>query len=615
MPPTGPDDTSTLERLRQRLYSPNAPAQEFAPPPLRPTQPHAPLPEGWTPDAPPPPPKKPRVSFAAIFLGGTALFFVLALSVAAYFLVFGGRSVSTERIAITIDGPTSIGSGDTVELLVSVENRNPVTITATSLSAEFPDTARTPENSEQPFKHYEDTLGDIPSGEIGTRSIRAVLYGGENERIVIPLTFEYRVAGSNATYVKEAEYEVLVTSSPLSVRAEAVSEVAVGQPLTFAVTVRSNAAEPLEHVAVLGQFPFGFTTSRGEGPLYSVGTLAPGEERTVTVTGVLTGEESEERVFRFTAGTKRSADATLLAVSYATAITPVTLSKPFLATTLSINRDSGTAPVIEPGTPVQGIVTWANTLAGPLLDGQVMVRLSGSALDTSSVSAYGGFYRSSDTTIIYSRETDSSLANLGPGEDGTGTFSFRARSADALRGMRNPTITATVSVSGRRVGESNVPETINAAITRTIKVGTTLGLETGATYASGAWPPTADQETTYSIRLAADNTLNTVADTVVTGTLPSYVRYVGTSDPAVSYSETSRTVTWRAGEIAPAASRTALFQVALLPSVSQRGTSPVLLSAPKAQGVDRFTQKQLSVTAPAITTQDAAAGTGAGIVR
>lgn len=617
MPPNTPDDTSTLERLRQKLYAPTAPESFPAP-----TLSHAPAPaspssEGWAPPGPQPVAKKPRVSWAAIFLGIAALFFVLAVASAAYFLVFGGRSVSTDRIAITTDGPPSISSGDVVTLLISVENRNPVTVMSTALSAEFPDTARSAESEDQPLTHYEDTVGDILPGETGTRSVRVVLFGGEGERAVIPIRFEYRIEGSNAVFVKETEYEVQITSSPISIRAEAVSEAAVGQPLTFAVTVRSNAKEPLENVAVFAQYPFGFTARRGEGPVFPVGTLQPGEERTISVTGTLTGENNDERVFRFTGGIRRGEDTSVLAISYSTALASVTLAKPFLSTTLSLNRDTSNTPVIEAGASVQGIVSWVNTLSTPVLDGQVSVKLAGSALDASSVSAYGGYYRSSDTTIIFSRETESGLANLAPGATGSGTFNFRTKPAATLASMKNPTITATISVAGRRVGESNVPENIASSVTRTIKVGTDLALSAKSLYSTGAfrntgpWPPVADQETTYTIGLDLTNTVNSVADTVVSGVLPSYVRYVGATSPAdgsVSYNAATRTVTWRAGEIAAGAgfgtaARSAAFQVALLPSASQRGTSPILMSSIKVSGTDRFTQKAISLTRPEITTQ------------
>ncbi len=614
MPEELPDqnaDMSTLERLRRKLYAQNAPEQ-FSVPELA-QEPVAEPVAAWAPPAEPVSKKKPRVSWAVIFLGVAAVFFILAVAGAAYFLIFGARSVSTDRVIISIDAPTAIASGDSVSLLVSVQNNNPVQIHSTLLAVDFPESTRSSESIDLPLNHFEDTLGDISAGEQGQQTVRAVLFGAENERISIPVRFEYRVEGSNAVFVKETTYEFAVTSSPLSVRAEAVTEATAGQPLTFAVTVRSNAKTPVEHVAVLAQYPFGFTARKGEGPLFPVGTLAPGEEKTVTVTGTLSGESAEQKVFRFTAGTRSNEDAPLLAVSYSTAEAAVTLGKPFLSTSLSINHDGGAAPVVTAGSQVQAILSWANTLSTPILDGEILIKLSGAALDTNSVSAYGGFYRSSDTTLIFSKETNSELARLAPGDTGNGSFTFSTKSPAALVGMKNPTVTATVSVSGRRVGESNVPESVSSSLVRTIKIGTDLSLKARTLYSIGAfkntgpWPPVADKETTYTIELVLANTLNSVANTSVSATLPSYVSYTGAVSPndgSVVYNATSRRITWSAGEVpAGGGTRTVSFQVKLLPSVSQRGTSPILMSAQQITGTDRFTQKPISFTSPEITTQ------------
>lgn len=603
--------------MRQRLYASPEP-ESFPAPVLAPTQVpgNAAQPEGWT-EPVAPVTKKQKFSKAVLFLAVAAVFFVIALGAAAYFLIFGGRSVSTDRIHIQVDGPPAVSSGDIVTLLISIENRNPVTARATMLSVTFPETTRSPEDASVPFTQFMDTVGDIPSGGTGEQSIRVALFGGENERVLIPMRFEYRVEGSNAVFVKEAEYEVTITSSPISVQAETVSEVAVGQPITFAVKVKSSAKERMDNIAVLAQYPFGFTAARGEGPVFPVGSLEPGEERTITVTGAIAGENSDERVFRFTAGERRGEERNILAVPYASTEVLVQLAKPFLATTLSVNRDTASSPIIQAGAPVQAIVSWVNTLATPILDGQVTVKLSGNALDAASVSAYSGFYRSSDTSVIYSRETESGLARLDPGATGAGSFSFRTKPGSALAGTRNPVVTATISVAGRRVGESNVPESVSSALTRTIKVGTDLTLTARSLYSAGPftntgpWPPRADQATTYTIQLSLANTVNSVADATVSATLPSYVTYTGATSPAdgsISYNSATRTVVWRAGDIEPgtgygAAAKTASFQVSLLPSASQRGTSPILMSAPTVSGTDRFTQGRISETLPAVTTQ------------
>jgi hypothetical protein len=87
--------------------------------------------------------------------------------------------------------------------------------------------------------------------------------------------------------------------------------------------------------------------------------------------------------------------------------------------------------------------------------------------------------------------------------------------------------------------------------------------------------------------------------------LPSYVRFTGggNTQGGVTYNEATREVSWNLGDVAPGASREAAFQIALLPSVSQKGTSPTLVSDGTISGFDRFVQKQVNAAAPSIDTE------------
>src|ERR1700679_3534616 len=101
--PLQPEDESSLERLRARLYAQEAPPQ-FVPPTLSsaPLSPEAArLPQNFSelkkPEIPPswitrpkPEPQKPRISWAVLFFGFAVLFFVLAGVGSYVFLIMGG---------------------------------------------------------------------------------------------------------------------------------------------------------------------------------------------------------------------------------------------------------------------------------------------------------------------------------------------------------------------------------------------------------------------------------------------------------------------------------------------------------------------------------------------
>src|SRR5205814_649496 len=139
------------------------------------------------------------------------------------------------------------------------------------------------------------------------------------------------------------------------------------------------------------------------------------------------------------------------------------------------------------------------------------------------------FYRSTDHTIVFSRDTDPSLAELAPGASGIGTFTFSTLPTNAS--APSPTITFTTSVSGTRVGQSNVPEQVSASATQTAKVATVVVLSASSLHGSGPLansgpiPPHTDQATTYTIVWDAHNGGSAIAGGSVSATLPSYVSY------------------------------------------------------------------------------------------
>jgi hypothetical protein len=593
--PDVPD--SPLERLRKKLYSPpsvdGVSSAPLSPPPV------SQKPEGWKPPPEPVPVvKKPGLSGSAIFLIFGVGFFAVAGIVAGVVLFLGGRSLSGDNLTITVEGPTTVSGGEEASFYISIHNGNPTPAEHPQLSVTFPEGTFEAGNASVPLTYFSEELGDIAAGATERVQVRAAFFGEENSRIELPIMVEYATGQSNATFVSKKTHALLISTAPVTLAVTSLSEIAPGQPLTLVVVARSNAEAPIENVAVKASYPFGFTKTavepESDSTLFSLGTLQPGEEKEVRITGTLAGSEGEERVFRFSVGSRAGDTASDFSVPYSSADVSLMLTKPFLSVNLLVNRSDDTTSVIDAGKENSASISWKNTLATTVLDGRIEVTLSGDALDPASVKVTNGFYSSSKRSILFDRDTAPGLASLSPGDDGDGSFVFRTKSGAALKALRSPTITMTVSVSGRRVGEGSVPEEVRSTLTRTFKVASEVSIAaravrtTGPFSNTGPWPPVAEQETTYTIMLAAENTVNTVANTAVKTTLPSYVRYTGKATDGISYNETTREVTWTIGNMSPSASLEGAFQIALLPSVSQKGTSPALTNDVVLSGFDRF---------------------------
>lgn len=612
MPPPFPeDDSSSLQRARERLYKPND--DSHVRPPLADSGERE-LPHAW--EEHPLPTILYRgvrhVRLAGMFFIAAFTFFLVSIGVAGYFFYFGGNTVSVDKVVIAIQGPTTIAGGDTVPLSLTITNTNSVAIDNATIEVVFPSGTRDADNVLTVYPRYTENLGTLASGASVTRSIKAVVFGGAGQTLSFPISLSYSTSGSNAVFVKKFSYALAISSTPLSIVAEAVSETVSGQSLTFNLTVRSNTTVPLSNVVLSSILPFGFSVTSSSLPLnnssFLLGTIAPGATKQIKLTGILLGQDREQRVFHFTIGTANTPTDQTVAVAYMTQDAAVTITAPFINTTLAINGTTSTNIVVTSGSRQSVTVSYTNTLPTSIANAIVSIGLSGSAVDYNSIQSTSGFYRSSDHTIVFSRDTDPSLAVLAPGASGIGTFSFSTLPASALSVA--PTLTFTTSVSGTRVGQTNVPEVVNSSATKTVKVATVVALAVSSLYASGPLsnsgpiPPKTDQATTYSIVLNVQNSGSAVAGGTVTMTLPGYVSYTSlTSGTGLSYNEASRTVTWNVGDLAQGAQVQGAFQISFTPSSSQKDDAPLLTGPISFSGYDRFAGVQISAEADPVTTE------------
>ena len=608
--PETPED-SPLERMRKRLYTtPSVDGVKGIPLSSAKTREA----EHWKEELPKAVAKK-GLSGSVIFLIFAVGFFGLAGIVAGVLLFLGGRSVSGEQLVIGVEGPTTISGGESIPLLITVRNDNPTVVSGAVLEIDFPEGTFEAEDASVPLPHASIELGEIAAGGTVRETVRAAFFGEENQRMTIPITVEYRTGKSNATFIANESYSLVISTAPVTLSVSALSEVPSGQSVPLVLTARSNATTPLQNVAIRADYPFGFVpvseSPKPDGELFVLGTLLPGEDKEVRITGPLSGQEGEERVFDFAVGSLKEEGGKEFGVPYSSKEVIIAISRPFLTVGLSVNRSEDASVVIKAGELAAALVSWKNALSAAVLDGKISVKLSGDALDPESVEATNGFYRSADRTILFDSTTSAGLKTLEPGDSGNGSFIFSTKTGSAMNALRNPSIQMSVSISGRRVGQGNVPESVTSTVNRTIKIETDLSVSArsvrteGPFENSGPWPPTPDKETTYTILLDAKNTVNTVANATVKMTLPSYVRFTGLANPAsaVKFNESTRELTWALDSMAPGASKSVAFQVALLPSVSQKGTSPLLTSEIVITGHDRFVDKETTGKAQAVSTE------------
>lgn len=606
-----------LESLEKRLYQAQ-PQEQVSVPAYSSQQPQTPY--GWQAPPPPPPPKK-RMPWTAKFLIGAGIFLVIAALAATAIIFLGSRAISNNNVQITVPPSTGVASGDTVSLVVTIHNGNPVALKDASFNVTLPNGTRAADGTNSPMTQYNDVLGPIPAGADVTRTIQARLFGQAGQTLTIPMKVQYHVTGSNALYQSETDYTVTISSSPVSVEVQSITQAPSGQSFTLTVLVRSNSSAPVQDVALTASYPSGFaiqkTVPSPTGTnFFDLGQLAAGDQKTIQIRGTLTGQDGDQRVFRFDAGNKNPDGTSTLGNTYAEGTATISITHPFLNVSLALNSSPDEPLIVQPGSHVNALLTWQNTLDSTLGNASMKVTLSGNALAANSINGGSGFYRSADSSVIFDSTSVPSLASLSSGQTGVGSLGFSVKQASALAGVQNPTVTLTVSISGIQSTQGSSPQALTSTLTRTVKVGTIVTVSSSVSHAStgGPFPPVAGKQTTYAVTLTAKNTVNSVGAAKETFTLPSYVTFVSSSDGSVSFNPDTATATWNIGDLSSGGTATTKFTVTITPSASQHGQTPTLIGAQAFTGYDRFTQQQVSASALSLTT-DLSGKPGSGTVQ
>jgi hypothetical protein len=555
------------------------------------------------------------------FVFGALIFFVISLAVAFFIFTGGGNIISTNNVAIELTGPASVAGGDILTLQVDIKNNNTTTLETTDLLIEYPEGTRNAEDITKELPRVRESLGNIEKGEQVSRTLDAVLFGEEGTIKKIVVSVEYRVEGSNAIFVKERSYEVEISSAPLSLSVSVPPKTTTGRELEFLVEVTSNATEQLKGVLVTAEYPFGFSflsstpEPLGTNQVWNIGTLKPGEKSIIRIRGILSGQDSEERVFHFVSGLVGSNDPTVIVTPFAEKISGVTIARPDIAVGLAFDGNTGAEYVGTSADFIRADISWKNNTNERIVDAVVQVVLRGTALNKSSVSSNTGFYQSGTDTIVWDKRTIPGLAEIPAGGQGQASFTFA--SVDFTKSLlTDPTIHADAHIQGT-VGGTAGAEVVQSKTDATVVIKTDTLLSgrglhfSGPFTNTGSLPPKVGVETFYTIQWTVTNTVSEVTSAQVRATLPSHMRFVGTILPStetVTYNPVGGEVVWNVGTIKKGAGynaspREVSFQVAFTPSVSQVGTEPLLIRGGTLLGFDTYTKINIQDTYREISTR------------
>ena len=465
------------------------------------------------------------------------------------------------------------------------------------------------------------SLGKINPNETASYPIDIVLFGEKDEEKKIIATLEYRLEDSNAIFAKTEEYSLIINSSAIGISISAPKETRSNQEMILDVEIVSNSEIAMRNLILLMEYPSGFQfVSASPNPIdggekWMIGDLGASKKRNIRIKGIVEGQDLDEKAFRAEVGVSDEDNAIII---YASESAAITIKKPLLDFSLSIDGYDGEKNTANAGQYIRGELRWKNNLPVEIRNASIEMKIIGKAVNTQSISASSGFYRDFDKTLVWNSSRLQKLKNINPGEEGKAQFSFSVFNPLPMNSDsgKNFIISLNGKIFGKRVLEGEGETEISNNFEKEIKIATNVQFVSRALYYSGAFensgsvPPKVGEETTYTIVWSIANDYNDASDVFVRASLPSYIRWIDNVFPQeenVEFDESTGEAVWNAGDVLAGTgiarpAKEVSFQIGFTPSMNQIGSSPTLIFGSVLEAHDNFTDIDLSETKPALNT-------------
>jgi len=531
---------------------------------------------------------------------------------------------SKDVLKLEILGPNEAEALQEVKYVVKYKNNGEVRLDEPELVFEYPEYALPSEgNSRRVIKKAEELGGAIYPGEERTFVFTARLLGHEGETKEAKATLTYQPKNLKARYTSQTSFVTVINRVPLSFNFDLTSKVQANKEFKFSLNYFSNINYPLTNVHLIVDYPNGFefisanpkSLERNE---WSIEALNNAEGGRVEISGQLSGQIGEEKLFRARLGIWQEGEFVLLKET----TKAVSIIRPALYITQQINNNP--KYVAQPGDLLHYEIFFKNIGDDFLNEMFLLVTLEGEAFDFSTLQAPDGDFTPGQNSIMWDWHKIKDLQVLPPQREGKVEFWIKLKSDWEIKDStgKNPQIKTTVYLN--QVKEEFVNQIKSKLMVQQ------KGYYNDEVFGNnGPLPPVVGQPTTYTIIWQVTNYYNDIKNCQMRAVLPTNVNLVGGKFfPAeqmdkFTFDQQSRELIWQIGDLPAGTGVTTApplisFQVVLIPDPSQRGRPADLIGPAKVTGEDQWTGNLLEFSAPGLNTllpDDPSVGEAGGIVR
>lgn len=530
-------------------------------------------------------------SFGLLFLLVALVVLLCALLFTGWMFINKKNIVSNASIETLLTLKPFVEGGENTEVGYSIQNKNTLPLLDATFTVTYD--KGTGAQDEQNKKIEKIVLGTIAPGELKKGDIQVQLYGSENTSRDITGRLEYKVTGSNAVFSKSVVTTTLLKTPPVSVHIESEGVISPEEPYSITIRIKNTTNNVMDPTTVSLTIPTSYVVKKysekpiNKTPAWTFDTLAPGEEKIITLDGTFKGASGETLNIKAVVGSSAGQIGTIANV-YSSDSKDVTLSSPNLSVMVSLTQETGdiSATTVLPGSRVRGILTYENKSSVSLSISSLVVKILGNKFDPTSVSVDNGLFNSEDNTITWGGSYNDALKEITPGERGSLIFTFAIRpdaTTDTPIVLDVKGTATTLDLSKTFTSRDNKSWFIQGGA----QIVGTVAYKDSVIPNTGPIPPVVNQITTYTITLNVQSD-TTLKNGVASLKIPPYVNWkaVVADNAPVTYNDRNRTITWQVGTLDKNERKGVSFQVAVRPSLTHLNTSPAITSGIVFEGVN-----------------------------
>lgn len=542
---------------------------------------------------------------------------VLGLIIAgvAGFWFYRESMFSKEILRVDILGPETAKVGEELEYSVKYKNNGNFALENPSLIFDLPENSFTEDGRTRIIQD----LKDIYPGDEEIIKIKARLFGKEGDLKTAEAAVAYTPKNLTVRYESDTSFTTKIGEVPVTLDFDLPSKVEKGKDLQYSINYFSNIDFLIDNLGLKLMPMDGFENMSSDpasldGLEWRLDPLDKAEGGRVNIEGRVTADTG--RTLSFSAQLGIWQDGNFVPIKEVEK--EVQVIQPLLFISQQVNGSG--SYVASPGETLRYQIFFRNIGASPFENLFMVVKLDGQALDISTVETQGG--QVSGNMIVWDHTRSPQLRHLDEQEQGEIVFYVKVKDDWAPSGSEESDTIIT-----NEVNISQITQKFEIKVNYGLVISQRAYYKISDIENSGPIPPKAGEATTYAITWEIKNYFNDAKNVKVKATLPGNVNLTGKISPSGEssnflFDSVSREIVWSVGDVlagegARGGGRTISFQISLLPSGSQRGSTASLIGQVQISGENQFTDTIITAKDSGINTSlpDDFANSGGGTVQ